>query len=209
MSIETITIEALRGMDGKEGLILQGCGGPAQEWLDGINDLFQNEGLLKAGSKFTDCAVFDNAGVTCILYPFEGVQLELGKLAMWRLQTHDQLLGTWLSDYVENKLGGFISKETESQQKPDCPLIGQDGNIYNLMGIASRTLKQNGMREQAKEMCERITSSKSYYEALNILGEYVNITSVADEDEDDAEDWEEPESEDEDLDEASEGPEIQ
>jgi hypothetical protein len=209
MSIETITIEDLRGMEGKEGLILQGCGGPAQEWLDGINDLFQNEGLLKAGSKFTDCAVFDNAGVTCILYPFEGVQLELGKLAMWRLQTHDQFLGTWLSDYMENKLGGFISKETESQQKPDCPLIGQDGNTYNLMGIASRTLKQNGMREQAKEMCERITSSKSYYEALNILGEYVNITSVADEDEDDAEDWEEPESEDEDLDEASEGPEIQ
>ena len=75
-----------------------------------------------------------------------------------------------------------------------CPLIGRDGNIYNLMGIASRTLKQNGMREQAKEMCERITSSKNYYEALNILGEYVNITSVA--------------AEDEALDEASEGPEI-
>ena len=194
MSIQTITIENLRRMEGKEGLILQGCGGPAQEWLDGINDLFQNEGLLKNGSKFTDCAVFDNAGVTCILYPFEGVELDLGKLAIWRLQTYDQFFGAWLSDYVENSLGGFISKETESRQKPDCPLIGRDGNIYNLMGIASRTLKQNGMREQAKEMCERITSSKNYYEALNILGEYVNITSVA--------------AEDEALDEASEGPEI-
>ena len=187
MSIQTITIENLRRMEGKEGLILQGCGGPAQEWLDGINDLFQNEGLLKNGSKFTDCAVFDNAGVTCILYPFEGVELELGKLAIWRLQTYDQFFGAWLSDYVENSLGGFISKETESRQKPDCPLIGRDGNIYDLMGIASRTLKQNGMSE-------RITSSKNYYEALNILGEYVNITSVA--------------AEDEALDEASEGPEI-
>ena len=102
MSIQTITIEELRRMEGKEGIILQGCGGPAQEWLDGINDLFTKEGLLKDGSKFTDCAVFDNAGVTCILYPFEGVQLELGKLAIWRLQTYDQFFGAWLSDYVEN-----------------------------------------------------------------------------------------------------------
>ena len=78
MSIQTITIEELRRMEGKEGIILQGCGGPAQEWLDGINDLFTKEGLLKDGSKFTDCAVFDNAGVTCILYRFEGVELELG-----------------------------------------------------------------------------------------------------------------------------------
>ena len=88
MSIQTITIEELRRMEGKEGIILQGCGGPAQEWLDGINDLFTKEGLLKDGSKFTDCAVFDNAGVTCILYPFEGVELELGKLAMRSEEPH-------------------------------------------------------------------------------------------------------------------------
>ena len=44
------------------------------------------------------------------------------------------------------------------------------------MGIASRTLKQNGLREQASEMCDRVTHSNSYYEALNIIGEYVNIT---------------------------------
>ncbi len=24
--------------------------------------------------------------------------------------------------------------------KPDCPLIGQDGNIFNLVGIAAKTL---------------------------------------------------------------------
>ena len=47
------------------------------------------------------------------------------------------------------------------------------------MGIASRTLKQNDMREEAKEMCDRITSSKSYDEALCIIGEYVEITEQA------------------------------
>ena len=32
------------------------------------------------------------------------------------------------------------------------------------------------MKEQASEMCDRVTHSNSYYEALNIIGEYVNIT---------------------------------
>ena len=52
------------------------------------------------------------------------------------------------------------------------------------MGIASRNLKENDMRSEAKEMCERITSSGSYDEALGIIGEYVNITSADDVDED-------------------------
>jgi hypothetical protein len=37
-------------------------------------------------------------------------------------------------------------------EKPKCALIGKDGNIFNLMGIASRTLKRNGMQEQSKEL---------------------------------------------------------
>lgn len=66
-------------------------------------------------------------------------------------------------------------------KKPKCPLIGQDGNVFNLIGIASKTLKRNGMPDKAKEMCERITSSESYVEALSIIGEYVEITSIDDE----------------------------
>lgn len=62
--------------------------------------------------------------------------------------------------------------------KPDCPLIGANGNIFNLMGIASKTLKEHGMSEPAEEMRNKIMASGSYEEALNILGEYVNITSV-------------------------------
>ncbi len=65
-------------------------------------------------------------------------------------------------------------------EKPKCPLIGQNGNIFNLMGIASKTLKRNGMSNDAKEMCDRITSSASYDEALSIIDEYVEITSADD-----------------------------
>lgn len=61
--------------------------------------------------------------------------------------------------------------------KPNCKLIGEDGNIFNLMGKASRALKYNGQFTEAKELGERIMSSGSYNEALCIISEYVNIVS--------------------------------
>ncbi len=64
-------------------------------------------------------------------------------------------------------------------EKPKCALIGQDGNIFNLVGIASRTLKRNGMQEESKEMSNRVFNSNSYDEALCIIGEYVEITDEA------------------------------
>ena len=178
MSIETITTEDLRKMKGKEGLILQGCGGEPQEWLEGVNRMFREANILKGDSKFDKCYVFSHNDHTCMLFPFENADLDVGRLAMWRLQNYEIFGGTWLSDYVPNKLGGFIEENTESvRAKPKCALIGEDGNIFNLMGIASRTLKNNGLREEAKEMCDRITSSGSYHEALGIIGEYVDICS--------------------------------
>lgn len=189
MPVKEISIDKLRRMNGKEGLILQGCGGDLQEWLDGINDLLTTEGVLLNGSKFDTIYSFQVGDHTDLLFPFDDVELNIGKFALWRITTHSQFNGTWLSDFVPNELGGFLTEETaEEKVKPDCELIGQDGNIYNLMGIASRTLKRNGMSDEAKEMVERITNgSVNYYEALNIIGEYVNITGP-NEDEDMGED---------------------
>jgi len=179
MSITTITTEDLRCMDDKEGLILMGCGGDLQEWLDGINEMLTDAGILKNGSKFEQISTFEHEGLTCLLYPFEGVDLNIGKLAMWRLQTHSELGGTWLSDFVPNRLGGFIGEPAEEPEKPDCALIGQDGNVFNLVGIAARTLREHRLKDQAKEMTDRVFASGSYGEALCIIGEYVNITDSA------------------------------
>lgn len=59
--------------------------------------------------------------------------------------------------------------------KPKCKLIGEDGNIFNLMGIAARTLKAEGYENKAKEMINRVTKSKSYDEALSMIMEYVEV----------------------------------
>lgn len=90
--------------------------------------------------------------------------------------------GTSLEDEkaIDNMFGDRMgySIDEHTMEKPKCALIGEDGNIFNLMGIASRTLKRNGMRELADEMCNKITSdAKSYDEALCIIDEYVEITS--------------------------------
>lgn len=172
MSITNIEAEDLRTMKGKEGLILQGCGGELQEWVDGINQMLTDAGILLDGTKFENVSAFELDGLTCLLYPFEDVKLDIGKLAMWRLQTHSEFSGKWLSDFVPNRLNGFVTE----QKKPDCALIGENGNIFNLAGIASNTLREHGLKEQAEEMKERILSSHSYDEALCIIGEYVNIT---------------------------------
>lgn len=186
--MKNITTDSLRRMKGCEGLILQGCGGDPREWIDGINGLLTEEKILLDGSRFQaeNVAAFEMAGHTDLLFPFEGVKLDMGRLAIWRLQTNGKLGSTWLSDFVSNRLGGFTEVVEPEKQKPDCPLIGADGNVFNLIGLASRTLRKNGLADEAKEMQGRIMGSEchSYDEALCIIGEYVNITSGEDYDED-------------------------
>ena len=172
-TVQQISADALRHMEDQEGLVLRGCGGPPQEWVDGINGLLTEAGILLDGSTFQaeNVSSFQHDGVTCLLFPFEGAKLDGGRLAMWRIQTHGQFGGTWLSDYVPNRLGGFVQKQLP--QKPKMELAGHDGNIFSIMGRASFLLQMAGMNAENKEMVERVTSCEDYNKALNIISEYV------------------------------------
>ena len=80
-----------------------------------------------------------------------------------------------IDDMFGDRLGYSI--DDYIVEKPKCKLVGEDGNIYNLMGIASRALKKNGLEEEAKEMFNKITTeAKSYNEALCIIMDYVDVT---------------------------------
>ena len=173
-SLRDAWADDLRHMEGQEGLVLQGCGGPPQEWVDGINGLLTEAGILLDGSlfKLEDVSLFQHGESTCLLFPFEGVKLDMGRLAMWRIQTHGQFGGTWLSDYVPNWLGGFVQKQ-QAPRKPKMDLAGHDGNIFSIMGRASFLLQMAGMNAENKEMVDRVTSCGDYNKALNIISEYV------------------------------------
>ena len=108
MDIQGVTLDELRKMKDIEGLVLQGCGGQLHDWVNGINDMLTESGILQNGSKFEKAFSFKNGNLTCLLFPFEDVQLDVGRLAIWRLRTREDFGSTWLSDYVENSLGGYI-----------------------------------------------------------------------------------------------------
>ncbi len=169
--ISQITTDDLRKMSDQEGLVIQGCGGDPQEWVNGINDMLTEAGILLDSSRFEKVSVFQHEGLTNLLFPFEDVNLNMGKLAMWRLQTHEQFGGTWLSDYVPNRLGGF--EKEQPPQKPKMDLLGEDGNIYVIMGRASLALAQAGQKDKVDEMFQRVIKCGSYEAALNIVSEYV------------------------------------
>lgn len=63
--------------------------------------------------------------------------------------------------------------------KPTCKLIGEDGNVYNLIAITRNTLKSRGFQQEInqfdqrlKEICE---NGGSYYDVLNLISEFVEV----------------------------------
>ena len=95
------------------------------------------------------------------------IEVEDGKLYVHFWQDHDFELKRDVPDMTE------FNKLLNRPKKPKMQLIGQDGNIFAIMGRASRLLKNAGQSDKAKEMCDRVTASQSYSEALNIVSEYV------------------------------------
>ena len=64
-------------------------------------------------------------------------------------------------------------EQVQMTQRPKMKLLGEDGNIFAIMGRASRLLKSSGQGDKAKEMRDRVMSCDSYQKALNIISEYV------------------------------------
>ena len=95
------------------------------------------------------------------------IRVEDGTLAVHFWQDHDFELKRDVPDMTE------FNKLLNRPKKPKMQLIGQDGNIFAIMGRASRLLKSSGQGDKAKEMRDRVMSCGSYQKALNIVSEYV------------------------------------
>ncbi len=60
--------------------------------------------------------------------------------------------------------------------KPTVKFIGENGNIFNLISIATKALKNKGLTQEATKMRNKVfDNAKNYNEALKTIGEYVEI----------------------------------
>lgn len=63
----------------------------------------------------------------------------------------------------------------KQEDRPICKFSEQNGNVYNLIGLARRALKDAGYRKEAEEMTEKVQKTRSYDEALAVMNEYVDV----------------------------------
>lgn len=61
-------------------------------------------------------------------------------------------------------------------KKPKLKLSGGvDGNIFNILGLASGVLKKAGQPENAKELTSKVFDCGSYDEALQLVMKYCDV----------------------------------
>lgn len=91
-----------------------------------------------------------------------------------------------------------ISKEMEKEniktenskveyKKPICNIHKAHGYMLDIIGLASKTLKQNNMYDESRKMIEKATLTYSYDEAYNVVGEYVEMIDDREKQEEDEE----------------------
>ena len=69
----------------------------------------------------------------------------------------------------------------KENEKPEAEVIGQDGNIFAILGTSARAIRKycrenqmNNAQEIIKEMNDRVTlKAEDYFDALNIIQDYV------------------------------------
>lgn len=88
-----------------EFLILQGCGGELSEWVDGFTKMLKDEGIAKDSFSFDEVYLFQNNNLTNIAFALNNKDLDISKLAMFRLKIRETFGAMWLSDYIDN---GYI-----------------------------------------------------------------------------------------------------
>ena len=102
---------------GSEGIVLMGAGGDLQQWVDGITEQLAEAEIIKENDPsswieeaFTlnDNVKGDDGRRDLVLMFGKEADIEMGKMAMWRLRFGDC---SWVSDFKVNYADNFVSSE--------------------------------------------------------------------------------------------------
>lgn len=65
--------------------------------------------------------------------------------------------------------------EKTQSKKPDCHLVGSNGNVFSIIGVVSKALKKAGQHDRAEEFQKKAMQSESYDAVLQLLYDYVDL----------------------------------
>lgn len=113
IEIKKISTSELKELRNKkyEYLILQGCGGDLNEWVDGITSMLKEEKIVNDSFSFKEIYSFKNDNITNIAFALNDKNINIKKLAMFRLSIRETFGAMWLSDYIDN---GYLVEENKN-----------------------------------------------------------------------------------------------
>lgn len=116
MDIKNIKLQDLQELRNNEYefLVLQGCGGDLNEYVDGLAKMLKEAQIIPQNFEFDEVYSFDNKNITNLAFSLKNKDINMEKLAIFRLQIREVFGAMWLSDYIDNNLEG----------------IGFDGGVY-------------------------------------------------------------------------------
>lgn len=124
MNIEKVTWnEMLEKTKGKEGLVMLGAGGDPNEWVNGIAELLKESGSADSSipeELFQAALLMTSTGGRndLVLVFADKAPLNIGRLAMWRLQFGDN---NWISDFKVNYAKHYDAEpEGEEEMEESC-----------------------------------------------------------------------------------------
>ena len=121
----------------KEGIIFLGAGGDLKEWVQGVTSELENQGIVSDMSWFDDVyTVTTSGGRTDLVFTFNRKhKINIGKLAMWRLQWGD---ASWISDYLVNYAGQHGAETPAEDEGPEDSKSVRKTGRPSLFGRARR-----------------------------------------------------------------------
>ena len=80
-----------------------------------------------------------------------------------------------MKTYEEAKLEGL---GVEEDNRPECPMVGIDGNVFSIIGQVSKYLRKAGLANKAAEFQARATKGEceDYDQVLQLCFQYVEPT---------------------------------
>ena len=107
ISINSISCSEVKELlnNNYEYLVLQGCGGNLKDWVDGITDMLRANKIVPDSFSFNEIYSFEDNNLVNMAFALNSKNIDMGKLAIFRLKIREEVGAMWLSDYIDN---GYI-----------------------------------------------------------------------------------------------------